>query len=173
MRKCFSSEAKHSTVNKCGKHVTRPTRVEIRQMNEHTTDRGKGLTVTLARTLCSMPSAGQLSAACVSSPRGVGTPARLAHEADCHCHNYLWCNSPSTSPPTQSTKRDRSRTTRAKERLKKKNLLIAIVHVSPPLLSGQNLGTHRLDLLSQVFHGERLGCDISGIHVARHASDGE
>ena len=41
----------------------------------------------------------------------------------------------------------------------KKKLLIAIVHVSPSLLSGQNLGTHRLDPLSQVFHGERLGCD--------------
>ena len=85
-------------VNKCGKHVTIPTRVEgqLPQLQLHITNyrTHHGLTITLARTLCIMP-------------RLANCPPRVCHR-----------------------------------------------HRVPPLLSGQNLGTHRLNLLSQVFHGK-------------------
>ena len=58
------------------------TETDIEQVNEHTTDRGKGLTVTMARTLCSMPKlANSPPHACHRC--GVRTfSCRLAHEAD-------------------------------------------------------------------------------------------
>ena len=46
-----------------------------------------------------------MSAACVSKPRGVGTPARLAHTADCRRLDSLWCSVPAPPPPTHSSQK--------------------------------------------------------------------
>ena len=133
-----------------------------------TTNRRKGLTVTLARTLCGVPWSAPCPPHACHSHGGVGTPARLAHTADCRHFDSLWCSVP--AHPLQPTPHKRVASDTRQLKIQKKTHSLMSTHL---VFQAKMCSFTKADLVLQLCHSHRLGRDISGIRVPKHSDDCE